>query len=157
MKIVLIVIGKTTESYFKKSEEEYLKRLKKYIKLDYITIPDIKNTKKLSELEQKKQEGEKIISKIPSSSHIVLLDDKGMEKSSMQFSSYIEKKMIHGTKNLVFIIGGPYGFSEEVYSMAKEKLSLSKLTFSHQMIRTIFFEQVYRCFTIMNNEPYHHE
>lgn len=157
MKIVLIVIGKTTESYFNKSEEEYLKRLKKYIKLDYITIPDIKNTKKLSELEQKKQEGEKIISKIPSSSHIVLLDDKGMEKSSMQFSSYIEKKMIHGTKNLVFIIGGPYGFSEEVYSMAKEKLSLSKLTFSHQMIRTIFFEQVYRCFTIMNNEPYHHE
>lgn len=157
MKIVLIVIGKTTESYFNKSEEEYLKRLKKYIKLDYITISDIKNTKKLSELEQKKQEGEKIISKIPSSSHIVLLDDKGMEKSSMQFSSYIEKKMIHGTKNLVFIIGGPYGFSEEVYSMAKEKLSLSKLTFSHQMIRTIFFEQVYRCFTIMNNEPYHHE
>lgn len=157
MKIVLIVIGKTTESYFKKSEEEYLKRLKKYIKLDYITIPDIKNTKKLSELEQKKQEGEKIISKIPSGSHLVLLDDKGMEKSSMQFSSYIEKKMVHGTKNLVFIIGGPYGFSEEIYAMAKEKLSLSKLTFSHQMIRTIFFEQIYRCFTIMNNEPYHHE
>lgn len=157
MKIVLIVIGKTTESYFKKSEEEYLKRLKKYIKLDYITIPDIKNTKKLSELEQKKQEGEKIISKIPSGSHLVLLDDKGMEKSSMQFSSYIEKKMVHGTKNLVFIIGGPYGFSEEIYATAKEKLSLSKLTFSHQMIRTIFFEQIYRCFTIMNNEPYHHE
>jgi 23S rRNA (pseudouridine1915-N3)-methyltransferase len=157
VKIVLIVIGKTSEAYFKKAEEEYLKRLKKYIKLEYITIPDIKNTKKLSNLEQKKLEGDQIISKIPVGSHLVLLDDKGMEKTSLQFSSYIEKKMIHGTRNLVFIIGGPYGFSEAIYDLAKEKISLSKLTFSHQMIRTIFFEQVYRAFTIMKNEPYHHE
>ena len=157
MKIFLIVIGKTSENYFKKAEEEYLKRLPKYIKLEYIIIPDIKNTKKLSELEQKKLEGDKIISKIPLGSHIVLLDDKGMEKSSKQFSSYIEKKMVHGTRNLVFIIGGPYGFSDVVYDLSNEKLSLSKLTFSHQMIRTIFLEQVYRAFTIMNNEPYHHE
>lgn len=157
MKIFLIVIGKTSENYFKKAEEEYLKRLTKYIKIEYITIPDIKNTKKLSEPEQKKLEGDKLISKIPIGSHVVLLDDKGMEKSSKQFSTYIEKKMVHGTRNLVFIIGGPYGFSDAIYNLANEKLSLSKLTFSHQMIRTIFFEQVYRAFTIMNNEPYHHE
>ena len=120
-------------------------------------IPDIKNVKNLSEAQQKEKEGELILKTLQSGDYLVLLDEKGKEFTSMQFSTYIEKKMHTVPKRLVFVVGGPYGFSEAVYKAAAEKISLSKMTFSHQMIRLIFIEQIYRAMTILNNEPYHHE
>ena len=120
-------------------------------------IPDIKNVKNLSESQQKEKEGELILKSMQPGDYLVLLDEKGKDFTSMQFSAYIEKKMHSVPKRLVFVVGGPYGFSEAVYNAAKEKISLSKMTFSHQMIRLIFIEQIYRAMTILNNEPYHHE
>ena len=146
MKIALVVIGKTDAGYFVEAINEYKNRLVHYIPFEMEVIPDIKNVKNLSEVQQKEKEGE-----------LILLDDKGKEFTSMQFSAYIEKKMHTIPKRLVFVVGGPYGFSEAVYKAASEKISLSKMTFSHQMIRLIFIEQIYRAMTILNNEPYHHE
>jgi 23S rRNA (pseudouridine1915-N3)-methyltransferase len=120
-------------------------------------IPDIKNAKNLSEIQQKQKEGELILSKVNSGDFLILLDENGKSYNSIEFSEALQKHMNSGIKNLVFVIGGPYGFSESVYQNAKGKISLSKMTFSHQMIRLFFTEQLYRAFTILRNEPYHHQ
>lgn len=156
MKITLITVGKTDSKQLQLLQDEYCKRLKHYIGFEIIVIPDIKNSKNLSEEQQKKLEGEEILKQISSSEPLVLLDEKGKSFSSMQFSSFLQKKMNSGLKNLVFVIGGPYGFSEEIYKRSSEKISLSSMTFSHQMVRLFFIEQLYRGFTILRNEPYHH-
>lgn len=157
MKITFLVIGKTEESYLKEGIEKYLKRLKHYIKFDLVEIPELKNTKNLTEDQQKVKEAELILKNINSTDYIVLMDEKGQEFSSVQFSGYINKKMLSSVQNLVFIIGGPYGFDTNLQTKANEKLSLSKMTFSHQMVRLFFVEQVYRAFSILKGEPYHHE
>jgi 23S rRNA (pseudouridine1915-N3)-methyltransferase len=155
MKITILSIGKTKASFFKEGMKEYLDRLKHYIPVVYNELADLKNTKNLSVSEIKNKEGELLQKAIPSGHAIVLLDDKGKQFSSEDFAAYFERKMILGP-DICFIIGGAYGFSDEIYSMANEKISLSKMTFSHQMVRLILFEQVYRAFTIINREPYHH-
>lgn len=157
MKIVLLVIGKTDAKYFADAIGEYQKRLIHYIPFEMEVIPDIKNVKNLSEEQQKSKEGELILKSLQTGDYLVLLDDKGKEYTSMKFAEYIEKKTHTVPKRLVFVIGGPYGFSQEVYNKANEKLTLSRMTFSHQMVRLIFVEQLYRAMTILNNEPYHHE
>lgn len=157
MKVCLTVIGKTDATYFTDAIKEYQNRLIHYIPFEMQVIPDIKNVKNLSESQQKEKEGELILKTLQSGDYLVLLDEKGKDFTSMQFASYMEKKMNSVPKRLVFVIGGPYGFSESVYKAASEKISLSKMTFSHQMIRLIFIEQIYRAMTILNNEPYHHE
>lgn len=153
----MIAIGKTDASYFTEALKEYTGRLAHYLPFETIWIPDIRNVKSMSESQQKEKEGELILKMLQPGDYPVLLDDKGKEFTSMQFAAYIEKKMQTVARRLVFIIGGPYGFSEKVYSIAAEKISLGKMTFSHQMIRVIFAEQLYRAMTILNNEPYHHE
>ena len=157
MKIVLCVIGKTDAGYFADAISEYKGRLNHYIPFEMSVIPDIKNVKNLSKEQQKEKEGEQILKFLQPGDYLVLLDEKGKEFTSMQFADYIEKKMHTVPKRLVFMVGGPYGFSESVYAAAREKISLSKMTFSHQMIRLVFTEQLYRAMTILNNEPYHHE
>lgn len=157
MKVVLLTVGKTNDTNFIKAIEEYQKRLKYYIPLTIEEIPELKNTKSLTEEMQKQKEGEMIMKSLDSSDDVVLLDDKGAQYTSMQFAEYMQKKMANVQKRLVFVVGGPYGFSEEVYGRANGKLSLSKMTFSHQMIRLIFVEQIYRAMTILKGEPYHHE
>ncbi len=135
---------------------EYENRLKHYVKFELEVIPDLKNTKNLSETEQKEQEGQLILKKLNTSDALILLDENGKHYSSMEFSKYLQKKMNSGLKQLVFVIGGPYGFSETIYQKAQGKISLSKMTFSHQMVRLFVVEQIYRAFTILRNEPYHH-
>lgn len=157
MTITLLALGKTDNKELATLIDHYIKRLKFYVKFVLIIIPDIKNTKNLSEEQQKDKEGELILKNVSSSDILVLLDENGTQFDSIQFSNYLQKHMNSGIKNLVFVIGGPYGFSEEVYSKANGKLSLSKMTFSHQMIRLFFIEQLYRGFTILKNEPYHHQ
>ncbi len=157
MKIILLAIGKTDAGYFIDAIKEYTKRLEHYIPFEIQIIPDIKNTKSLTIDQQKEKEGELILKNLQAGDHLVLLDDKGKEYTSMQFANYIEKKTHTISKRLVFLIGGPYGFSQSVYEKANEKLTLSRMTFSHQMVRLIFVEQLYRAMTILSNEPYHHE
>lgn len=157
MKISLLVIGKTDEAYLQKGLEIFLKRIPHYISFEMKLIPDIKNAKNLSEEQQKDKEGELILQQILSSDELYLLDENGIEASSVDFARFLEKKMLSGIKRLVFVIGGPYGFSGNVYSRAIGKISLSKMTFSHQMVRLIFAEQLYRAFTILKGEPYHHQ
>ncbi|MCG8578701.1 MAG: 23S rRNA (pseudouridine(1915)-N(3))-methyltransferase RlmH [Bacteroidales bacterium] len=157
MKVVLVVIGKTDESYLKSGIEIFEKRLKHYLPYEMKVIPDLKKTKNLSTKQQKTMEGELILQAFQPGDHVVLLDEKGKEFTSVDFAKLIEKRMVAGLKRLVFVIGGPYGFSDEVYAKANSKISLSKMTFSHQMIRLIFVEQLYRANTILKNEPYHHE
>ncbi|MDA3817812.1 MAG: 23S rRNA (pseudouridine(1915)-N(3))-methyltransferase RlmH [Prolixibacteraceae bacterium] len=157
MKIKLLLIGKTDDDYLKKGIEKYLKRLKHYITVDVHVIPDIKNTRKLTEEQQKQKEGEQILSRVATGDHLILLDEKGKEFNSELFAKHIEKKMITGTRCTVFVVGGPYGFSADVYKRCNEKISLSQMTFSHQMVRLIFTEQIYRAMTIIKGEPYHHQ
>ena len=157
MKIELAVIGKTSIGYLKQGIDEYIKRLKHYVPFEIKYIYDIKNTKNISEDQQKRTEGAKILSLLDKSDFVVLLDEHGKEYTSMQYSSYIQKRMLSGAKKVVFVIGGPYGFSQEVYDRANDKISFSKMTFNHEMIRLIFTEQLYRAYTIINHEPYHHE
>lgn len=157
MKIELAVIGKTSIGYLKQGIDEYIKRLKHYVPFEIKNIDDIKNTKNISEDQQKRTEGTKILSLLDKSDFVVLLDEHGKEYTSIQYSSYIQKRMLSGTKKVVFVIGGPYGFSQEVYDRANDKISFSKMTFNHEMIRLIFTEQLYRAYTIINHEPYHHE
>ncbi len=157
MKIELAVIGKTSIGYLKQGIDEYIKRLKHYVPFEIKYIDDIKNTKNISEDQQKRTEGAKILSLLDKSDFVVLLDEHGKEYTSMQYSSYIQKRMLSGAKKVVFVIGGPYGFSQEVYARANDKISFSKMTFNHEMIRLIFIEQLYRAYTIINHEPYHHE
>ena len=157
MKIELAVIGRTSIGYLKQGIDEYIKRLKHYVPFEIKYIDDIKNTKNISEDQQKRTEGAKILSLLDKSDFVVLLDEHGKEYTSMQYSSYIQKRMLSGVKKVVFVIGGPYGFSQEVYDRANDKISFSKMTFNHEMIRLIFTEQLYRAYTIINHEPYHHE
>jgi len=156
MTIKLIAIGKTDAENLQSLIDDYIKRLGFYIKFSIEIIQDIKNAKNLSEDQQKQKEGELILSKLNATDILVLLDENGKQLDSVNFSEYLQKHMNSGIKQLVFVIGGPYGFSEEVYKKANGKLSLSKMTFSHQMIRLFFIEQLYRGFTILRNEPYHH-
>jgi 23S rRNA (pseudouridine1915-N3)-methyltransferase len=156
MHIKLLAIGKTDNKALQTLMDDYLKRLSFYIKFDLEVIPDIKNVKNLSEAQQKEKEGELILSKLTPTDQLILLDENGKSFSSEGFADELQKKMNSGIKTLVFVIGGPYGFSDSVYSKAQGKISLSAMTFSHQMVRLFFIEQVYRAFTILRNEPYHH-
>jgi 23S rRNA (pseudouridine1915-N3)-methyltransferase len=156
MNIRLLAIGKTDNKSLQSLIDEYTKRLSFYIKFELEVIPDIKNVKNLSETQQKEKEGELILSKISATDQLILMDENGSTFSSVAFSDYLQKKMNGGIKTLVFVIGGPYGFSEEVYKKAQGKVSLSEMTFSHQMVRLFVIEQLYRGFTILKNEPYHH-
>ena len=157
MTIKLIAIGKTDNKELQQLIDLYQKRLGFYIKFDLDIIPDIKQSKNLSEEQQKQKEGELILSKLNVTDVLILLDENGKQLDSVGFSDYLQKHMNSGIKQLVFVIGGPYGFSQEVYNKAQGTLSLSKMTFSHQMVRLFFIEQLYRGFTILKNEPYHHE
>ena len=157
MNIKLIAIGKTDNKSLQTLIDDYTKRLSFYIKFDLEIIPDIKNVKNLSEIQQKEKEGELILSKVAPTDQLILLDENGSTFSSIKFADYLQKKMNSGVKTLVFVIGGPYGFSDEVYKKAQGKVSLSEMTFSHQMVRLFFIEQLYRGFTILKNEPYHHQ
>ncbi len=156
MTIKLVCIGKTDKKELEELIDIYSNRLQHYIKFEFEVIPDLKKTKNLDENQQKSKEGELILSGIQNSDFLVLLDENGKQFSSETFSEYIQKRMNTGLKRLIFVIGGPYGFSEEVYKRANSKVSLSKMTFSHQMVRLFFTEQLYRAFTILKNEPYHH-
>jgi len=157
MNILLIAIGKTDDKSISQLMDAYTQRLKHYIKFDVEIIADIKNAKNLSEQQQKEKEGEQILQKLSTTDVVVLLDENGKTYTSIGFSDFLQQKMNAGTKRLVFIIGGPYGFSEKIYNRANQKVSLSAMTFSHQMVRIFFTEQLYRAFTILNNEPYHHQ
>ncbi len=157
MNIKLIAIGKTDHKNLQALIEEYQKRLSFYIKFELDIIPDIKNVKNLSEEQQKEKEGELILAKLSPTDFLILLDENGKSYTSIGFANELQKKMNTGIKTLVYVIGGPYGFSETVYQKAQQKISLSEMTFSHQMVRLFFIEQVYRGFTILKNEPYHHQ
>ncbi|UCE94502.1 MAG: 23S rRNA (pseudouridine(1915)-N(3))-methyltransferase RlmH [Flavobacteriaceae bacterium] len=157
MKIKILVIGKTDDKNLQVLIQKYEKRLKHYIKFDMEIIPDVKNMKNMSEKDQKDKEGQLILKKIASGDQLWLLDEKGEMFRSVEFSRFLQKKMNSGIKRFVLVIGGPYGFSEAVYKKSMGKISLSKMTFSHQMIRLFAIEQLYRAFSILKNEPYHHE
>ena len=157
MNIKLLVVGKTDEGSLQGLIDTYAKRLDHYIKFELEILPDIKNTKSLSVEQQKLKEGKMILEKMSPSDYLVLLDENGKQFSSEAFSEFIQKRLNSGMKQLIFVVGGPYGFSEEVYARAQSKLSLSKMTFSHQMVRLFFVEQLYGAFTILKNEPYHHK
>lgn len=157
MNIELVVVGKTDMKEVEALVTMYSKRINHYVKFAITTLADVRNTRKLSETEQKRLEGEQILKLINDSDHLMLLDEHGAELRSIEFADMLQRRMSAGTKRLVFVIGGPYGFSDAVYQRANSKLSLSKMTFSHQIVRAIFTEQLYRAFTILKNEPYHHE
>ena len=157
MKTILLVVGRTVEQHYITAINDYIQRTKRYITFDMEVIPELKNTKSLSMEVQKEKEGELILKSLQPEDVIVLLDEHGKEMCSLEFADYMKRKMNTVNKRLVFIIGGPYGFSEKVYQAANEKISMSKMTFSHQMIRLIFVEQIYRAKTILNGGPYHHE
>jgi 23S rRNA (pseudouridine1915-N3)-methyltransferase len=157
VKILLLVIGDTDKNYMKEGINEYVKRLSFYIPFEYKVIPDIKNRGALSAELQKEKESHLIINQVLPGDYLILLDERGTEFSSAGFSGWIGQKMIAGVRRLVFVIGGPYGFSNVVYQRSDFNLSMSQMTFSHQMVRLIFAEQIYRAMTIIRNEPYHHE
>ena len=157
MKITLLAIGKTNAKYLQEGIEQYIKRLSHYIPFEFKILPDVKTTKGLTQEKQKEMEGQMFLNCIQSGDVVVLLDEKGKEMTSREFSVYLDKKMVTVAKNLIFVIGGPYGFSQEIYNRANEKLSLSKMTFSHERIRMFFIEQIYRAMTILKGEPYHHD
>ncbi|WP_289045226.1 23S rRNA (pseudouridine(1915)-N(3))-methyltransferase RlmH [uncultured Olleya sp.] len=156
MTIKLLAIGKTDNKQLQHLIDEYTKRLGFYIGFDLDIIPDLKKVKNLSEDQQKQKEGELILNKLKPTDILILLDENGKQFDSVGFSNYLQKHMNSGVKQVVFVIGGPYGFSPEVYAKAQGKISLSKMTFSHQMVRLFVIEQLYRGFTILRNEPYHH-
>ena len=156
MKIQLILTGKTSQHFVRQGVDEFCKRLAHYFPFELEVIPDIKNTKHLSPEQQKEKEGELIIQSFQPGDCVALLDEHGKEFTSVEFAKFIEKKTHAGVKRLVFVIGGAYGFSSAVHAVAHEKFALSKMTFSHQLVRLIFIEQLYRAMTILNNEPYHH-
>ena len=157
MKIVFLLLGKTNEKYLIEGISLYQNRLKHYTSFEMIEIPNIKNSKNLTKLELMKKEGDLILKNIQNSDHLVLLDEKGKEYNSIKFSEKIQNWMLSGKKRIVFVVGGSYGFSNDLYHRGNEKISLSKMTFSHQMVRLFFLEQLYRGYSILNNQPYHHE
>jgi len=157
MTIKLLTIGKTDDKQLQTLIDTYVKRLEHYNRFELEIIPDLKKTRNLTIEQQKVMEGKLILDKVITSDFLVLLDENGKQYSSEGFSEYIQKRLNSGMKQLIFVVGGPYGFSEEVYQRANGKVSLSKMTFSHQMVRLFFVEQIYRAFTILRNEPYHHK
>lgn len=157
MKIKLICVGKTDKKHLIDGEKEYLKRLVHYNSVEKIEIPEIKNAKNLSHDQIKSIEGELILNHVKPGDQVILLDENGSALNSIEFAEFIQKKFNGGGKNLLFIVGGAYGFSNEIYKLANNKISLSRMTFSHQMVRIFFLEQIYRAFTILKGEPYHHE
>jgi 23S rRNA (pseudouridine1915-N3)-methyltransferase len=157
MKIKLLLIGKTTENYLLEAIGEYEQRIKRYITFEIKIIPELKNSKNFSVEQQKEREGALILNSVLSSDNVILLDDKGAQYTSTAFAGFLSQKMVASTRQLVFIVGGPYGFSPKVYLRADGQLSLSKMTFSHQMVRLLFVEQLYRAMTMLKGEPYHHE
>ncbi len=157
MKLKLVVVGKTDDPQLAKLIATYESRLSHYLKFEMVVLPTIKNTKNLSEEEQKLKEGGLILHTLTASDYVTLLDEKGKQFTSKEFSNYLQKRMNSGIKNLVLVVGGPYGFSQPVYERCNDRISLSKMTFSHQMVRLFAVEQLYRAFTILRNEPYHHE
>lgn len=156
MKVTLLWVGKTTDKALEGLINDYRERIGHYVPFEIVVIPELKNTKSLTSEQQKQMEGEQILQKVNSSTHVILLDEHGEEMRSMEFAAYMQKKM-SANRELMFVIGGPYGFSEAVYQRANGKISLSKMTFSHQMIRLLFTEQMYRALTILRGEKYHHE
>jgi 23S rRNA (pseudouridine1915-N3)-methyltransferase len=156
MKTILILVGKTVNKHFVAGINDYAERISHYMPLEIVTIPELRNTKNLSEEQQKLSEGDLILRQIQPSDTVVLLDEHGKEFRSIEYARWLQQKQ-QTSRRLVFVIGGPYGFSDAVYSRANEKISLSKMTFSHQMVRLIFTEQLYRACTIIKGEPYHHE
>ncbi|MDD7319178.1 MAG: 23S rRNA (pseudouridine(1915)-N(3))-methyltransferase RlmH [Prevotella sp.] len=156
MKTLLILIGKTDNKHIAACITDYSERIGHYMPFEIVTIPDIKNTKNLTEEQQKETEGKSILQLIQPSDHVVLLDERGSELRSVEFAKWLQKKQM-AAKRLLFVIGGAYGFSNKVYERANEKISLSRMTFSHQMVRLFFTEQIYRAYTIIKGEPYHHE
>ena len=156
MKATFLVVGKTTDSRIETLVEEYRRRIAHYMPFEIQVVPELKNAKSLSEAQQKEQEGTQILQRADGKTEMILLDEHGQEMRSMDFAQYMQKKMSAG-RDLMFVVGGPYGFSEAVYKRAEGKISLSKMTFSHQMIRLFFTEQLYRALTILKGEPYHHE
>ena len=157
MKIKLLVVGKTDDKNLQLLTEKYVKRLKYYVRFAMEVVPDIKNAKNLSHSEQKEKEGALLLKRIEPSDYVLLLDEQGKAYPSVDFSRFLQKKMNAGTRQLVLVIGGPFGFSKAVYGRANGLISLSRMTFSHQMVRLFIVEQLYRAFTILRNEPYHHE
>jgi len=156
MKIKLLVVGKTDNGHLLQLISDYVKRLQHYVNFELDTVPDVKNVKNLSEAQQMEKEGDAILKKLATTDVLILLDEKGKAFSSLDFSEFLQKKMNAGLKQLVFVVGGPYGFSEQIHKKAQGTLSLSRMTFSHQMVRLFFVEQLYRAFTILRKEPYHH-
>ena len=156
MKTILILVGKTQSKILKVGIDDYVSRIAHYMPFSITTIPELKNTKSLSEDQQKQKEGELILKEIQPSDTVVLLDEHGAEFRSIEYANWLKQKQ-NTARRLIFIIGGPYGFSPDVYARANEKISLSRMTFSHQMVRLIFTEQLYRACTIIKGEPYHHE
>lgn len=157
MEITLLTIGKTSTAYIQTGIDEYCKRLKRYIQFSIKCLPDVRNARSLSEQQQKEAEGNQILGEVGPSDRVVLLDERGDMPTSRGFAEFIQKGMLSGRKRLVFVVGGPYGFSQEVYARADSKISFSRMTFSHEMIRLFFTEQVYRAMTILKGEPYHHD
>ncbi len=157
MKITLAVVGKTVAGYLKQGIEDYERRLSHYVPFEIRYVEDARNTRHLTDSQQRASEGKRILALFDRSDFVVLLDEHGRERTSMEFAAYVQKRLSSGTRRVVFVVGGPYGFSPEVYARANDKISFSKMTFSHEMIRLIFTEQLYRAFTILNHEPYHHE
>ena len=157
MNIELIVVGKTDQKEVEALVEIYAKRINRYCKFSITTLADVRNTKNMAPSRQKQLEGEAILRLVGEGDCLTLMDERGAQYTSMEYAQWLQKRMLSGVKRLVLVIGGPYGFSEEVYKRADQKISLSKMTFSHQIVRAIFTEQLYRAFTILHNEPYHHE
>ena len=157
MKIALLQVGKTSERYLAEGIAAFEERIRKYSAFEIITIPDLRSTRSMPVKDQKAREGEKLLHFFNKDDYIVILDDKGKEFSTMEFSSWLEKILILQKKRILFVTGGAWGFSDEVYRKADMRLSLSRLTFSHQMVRLLFIEQLYRAFTVIKGEPYHHE
>ncbi len=157
MKFCLLVVGKTASSFMSKGIEEYKSRVNRYVGFDIISISDLKSTRGLTEMQQKEKEGEMLLASLTPSDTVILLDEKGREYTSREFADFQASMMNRGVKRLVYVIGGPYGFSQKVYDRADGKISLSRMTFSHEMARLFFCEQLYRAMTILRGEPYHHD
>lgn len=157
MKVQLIAVGKMNDAPLVQAVEKYVKRLSHYVPFQFVIIPDVKNTRGMTEQRQKEVEGASILSAVDSRDFVILLDERGKEFTSREFASYFDRRTLSLAGNLVFVIGGPYGFSKEVYDRANDKISLSRMTFSHEMVRLFFVEQLYRAMTILRGEPYHHD
>lgn len=157
MEIVLLTVGKTTQTFVREGIDDFQKRLRRYISFRIECLPDLRSAKSLTPEMQKEKEGEVILNYLSPSDFCIILDERGLEFTSTEFASFIQKIMSSGKKRAVFVVGGPYGFSKDVYSRADSKISMSKMTFTHEMVRLFFTEQIYRAMTILRNEPYHHE